>query len=388
VKKLLVVLKDNVEYKNFIEYFHLIDSSKYEIYLTSPVGQDEKFLSDIALLNCGIKVINIWDESFMLYSDKVKYWLKRQFFYLEKSQISESCFQKFWINLRVPVSNILTGKGRRLQKLLTVALMKIVPVYVYSYVDSLSYKSMLPEKYSTKIFDRILFMRPDSSMNILFYNTFSTSETEIITFIRNYDTPALKGDFTIKSNVTWVVSNNLKGLLEKVHSKKSYGRIEVVNKLLNQKVIESKNILYCTSHPVFFPSENVVLNNIINNLPSDCLFRVRLHPADRIERYTVNRGYFLESNEQYVKYLVDGKNVKFHSLKSIEVFKKELASYGVLITHSSTVVKDAFDIGVRELYFIVDIDDPYKYIFKREHIGMLIEELNIKTINFQGIAIG
>jgi len=69
------------------------------------------------------------------------------------------------------------------------------------------------------------------------------------------------------------------------------------------------------------------------------------------------------------------------------VFKQELASYGILITHSSTVVKDAFDVGVRELYFIVDINDPYQYIFKREHIGLLMDELDIKTLDFQGVSI-
>ncbi len=387
VKKLLVVLKDNVEFKNFVEYFHLVDTSKYEIYLTSPVAQDERFISDIALLNSGIKVIDIWDENYILIADKIKYWLKRQLFYLKKSKISESCFQKFWLHLRVPVSVILTGKVRWPLELLAAALIKIIPGVVYEYVDNLKYESKLPDDCLVETFDRILFMRPDSSINILFYNTFRTSEIEIVTFIRNYDTPALKGVFTINSNVTWVVSNKLKEALVRIHDEKQYGLIEVVNKLQKYKEIQSKSILYCTSHPDFFPSEAVVLKNIISHMASDCVFRIRLHPADRVERYNVSKEYFLDSKEQYVEYKVDGGGVKFHSLGSIEVFKQELASYGILITHSSTVVKDAFDVGIRELYFIVDVNDPYKYIFKREHIEILMEELSIKTLDFQGASV-
>ena len=112
VKKLLVVLKDNVEFKNFVEYFHLIDTSEYEIYLTSPVAKDKSFISDIALLSSSIKVIDIWDESYILILDKLKYWLKRQLFYLKKSQISESCFQKFWLHLRVPVGVICSSSNK------------------------------------------------------------------------------------------------------------------------------------------------------------------------------------------------------------------------------------------------------------------------------------
>lgn len=386
MKKLLVVIKDNVEYKNFVEYFYLINLKKYQVYVTSPVERDESFVRDIKLLSDDIIVIPLWQLDDLVFFDKFKYWLKKEFFYLQNSFISESCFQKFWLELGISPKTILSGKWRSAHKKIIKLIFKITPNQLFKFVDGLQYVSKMKGENSKLQFDYVLFMRPDSVINILFYNTFKTTKSKIITFVRNYDTPALKGVFTVKSDISVVVSQGLKTLLCKLHNKRYVGHVKVLEKPSDKKNIkdkqEKKSILYCTSHPHFFPQENEVLKNIIDNLPNNLSFKIRLHPVDTIDRYAINEKFFSNPINQYVTYKSVNGDVKFHSIETINNFKNELKAFDVLITHSSTVVKQAFDVGINELYFIVDDHDNYKYIFKREHITLLIQELGIKKMAF------
>ncbi len=384
MKKFLVVIKDNLEYKNFVDYFHLIDKNKNKIYVTSPVAIDQNFIKDIKQLSENIKVIDIWDECSIRFSDKVKYWIKRQFFYLENSLISESCFQKFWLHIGFSEANVLSGRNRFIQQKISKFLVYLTPKFLYRFIYNLKYNSHLTNHSKKYNFDYIVFMRPDSAINILFYNTFKTQKNKVITFVRNYDTPALKGIFTVKSDITLLVSNNLKKLLKKIHHKNFIGFIKVITKSSNKVDHKLKNILYCTSHPKFFPQENIVLENLIKKLAYGYKLKIRLHPSDYMERYNINKSFFLNPNEHYIQYHTKKNKMKFHSLDTINKQTKDFIRYDTLITHSSTVVKDAFDSGIKNLYFIIDGNEQYKYIFNREHINLLTEELNIKSIDFEG----
>lgn len=382
------MIKDNLEYKNFVEYFQLLKNKDYDIYITSPVEIDDNFIKDIYALDPKIKILNIWNNNKVAFLDKVKYWCKRQFFYLENSLKSESCFQKFWIHLGFNEKIVLSGKLRRIQIMITKILLFIFPKHLFSIINNLNYSSAMKIPICNIEFNYIVFMRSDSANNIPFFNSFKTKKNKIITCVRNYDSPSLKGIFTVPSDITLVNSYNLQKILKKLHNIKDIGVVKVI-KLKSHFLLpfehKVNSILYCTSHPKFFPEEPKILKNLIQTIPSKYSIKIRLHPADNIERYSLDKHFFLDSTTQYTTYnLIDSNKIKFHNLSTIQLQKQEFQQFDMLITHSSTIVKDAYDNGITKLYFIYDENDEFKFIFEREHIQILIDELCIKKLNFKG----
>lgn len=387
----MVVIKDNVEFGNFFKYFNGYDHSKYRVYITAPVECDPSFIEDVLKICPYIIVKEFWQDGCLGFSDKVKYWMKRQLFYLRKSDVSVSCFQKFYISLKVPEKFILEERCMPALRGLLSVIRSLTSSRFDAWVNGLKYSSKIHLINKDK-FDYVCFMRPDSAINIVFYNTFKTPENKIITFVRNYDTPTLKGCFTVKSDITISPSYGVRSILRRLHSVDSVGKC-IVWEAENAVVYNDDNrniVLYCTSHPKFAPNEHLLLKSIVSQLscisPQSSKLLVKLHPCDDRLRYDVPRSYFTDSSIEFCEYMdKGGVRRKFHNVNTL--LNKNDFLYGVsaVITISSTIVADAAFMGVPKLIFVHDSKfDLLTGVHKREHIKLLCDELGVRVVNCVG----
>jgi len=369
-----------MEYKNFVEFYYKAKLNNSKLYILSPVAIDSKFRADVGVLDSRIKILDEWNNIPTSFIDLLLYWIKRQLFFLENIEKSESCFQKFWIHIGVRNDIIFSGKYRNFLKLLSTFIYKIFPLKGYKTAYKIKYKSKLDVSPCQFDYDYIVFMRPDSKYNISIYNTYKTLDNKVITFIRNYDSVALKGIFTVKSDITIIESEKLKSLMVKLHRSYSYGKIVVLKKEFNSiDKLKKINILYCTSHPDFNKNEIKIVRSLVE-IYRNYNFKVRVHDIDDKNKYGIDKEYFEGVSDYAIYKSSDGKVIKYHNLTTIKGYKFDLQNVHVLITISSTIVKDAYKFGINKIIYLHLMDDPYKFIFEREHIKILIKDCHIKVV--------
>ena len=99
-----------MEYKNFVEFYYKAKLNNSKLYILSPVAIDSKFRADVGVLDSRIKILDEWNNIPTSFIDLLLYWIKRQLFFLENIEKSESCFQKFWIHIGVRNDIIFSRK--------------------------------------------------------------------------------------------------------------------------------------------------------------------------------------------------------------------------------------------------------------------------------------
>ena len=104
------------------------------------------------------------------------------------------------------------------------------------------------------------------------------------------------------------------------------------------------------------------------------------HDIDDKNKYGIDKEYFEGVSDYAIYKSSDGKVIKYHNLTTIKGYKFDLQNVHVLITISSTIVKDAYKFGINKIIYLHLMDDPYKFIFEREHIKILIKDCHIKVV--------
>lgn len=387
-KDILVVIKDNTEFKLIVNDQILGKLViKFNVSILSPVTVDEKFKKDV-LSRYAVDFVDVWPVEDIKFIDKVIYWCKRQAFFVYNSSQSESCFQKALIYLGIPEHMVLCGTYRKILKTVMFflsILARLLASYIFSHRRYFSKTSM------KKKFDYILFGRPDSMINALIYNTFKKSNSKTITLCRNWDTPALKGIFTIPSDITVVFEKELANLLQCVNREENFGKIvccqfPYVLKKQHKRKENKIHILYATSLPRLYPDEPVLVKYLIEELQNFfgdfLIFRLRLHPADTPNRYKFIGEYpyvqWEKSEEIKVFYKTHyKKKLAFNTLQTVENLHASLNSADLLISVASTINYEAVKFGIPSCYLNFVNYYPFSYVYEREHLKILSQCFDI-----------
>lgn len=387
-KDILVVIKDNMEFKLIVSE-EIVGKlvGKYNVSIMSPVTADEKFRKDV-LSRYAVDFVDVWPVEDIKFIDKVIYWCKRQAFFVYNATQNESCFQKAWVYFGIPEHIVLRGKYRKILKALTFFLSILArPLGAYIFC----HRKYFSRSYTEKKFDYIFFGRPDSMINALIYNTFKKSDSKIITLCRNWDTPALKGIFTIPSDITITFEKELSKLLNRVNRKENFGKIiccqfPYILKNRHKRKENKIHILYATSLPRLYPDEPVLVKYLIEELrdflADSLIFRLRLHPEDTLNRYKFIEEYpnvqWEKSEEIKVFYKSHyKKKLAFNTLQTVENLHASLNGADLLISVASTINYEAVKFGVPSCYLNFYDYYPFNYVYEREHLKILSQCFDI-----------
>jgi len=407
IKRLLLVIKDHLEFRFIMnDYFLTPFFRKFDVTLMCPENSDKFFRASVSSKFPKIKFLNLWPEKEICLKDKIIYWAKSEAFFILNAYKSESCFQKVFLNLELPLRQILKKVQIKnliilfspffnndvLENLLKIFIFPIFSIlllfrtYIYSHRRFFS-KLDLYEKIN---FDYILWGRPYSIANIPIYNTFTHSNTKIITICRNFDTPALKGIFTIPSHFTIVFDKILYNHLATLNCPLNFGKailyehpIRSYRRGLNKENEKVKNILYATISPWFIPDEDKIVERLYNlfaeEMKEEFTLFLRIHQDDDIERYKkiyMHKNIALEKKfyKQDFK-TFSGRRECFPTPDEIEVFYDRLQNMDIVFSSGSTINYEALLLGVKTV-FLKPIDS-INWIFKRDHLKILTEEYKI-----------
>jgi hypothetical protein len=399
LKKLLIVIKDNVELKNFLYYnfSEYINKNNYKVYLLTPVNNDSLFQSEMKKHLNSVVFLDAKIFAKVLLIDKVIYSVKRFIFFLINSQSSDSCFQKLILTFKY--KGILTASDRMY------SFIRIF-LYPFSYIFKFSEPYLLSNKcffsksrYLENIkFDYVLFLRPDSMINAKIYNSIKNNyNLKVLTMIRSFDTPHLKGIFTIPSDITFSFSESITKLLKMVNKKSNYGKIiNIKEGFLSESGINShknknKNIkiMYATGSEKLDPKEyekvNYIFKELRRRIKVNFKFYIKIHGNDFENNYSKLKDQpsvilltFNNSQTQYMSYT--GEKISFFDLESSSNHFNDLATYDLIMSSYSTINYDSFLVGTRSCFISLAGFSVYKNIYKREHIRELSGKFNIPII--------
>jgi len=409
METMLIVIKDLLEQKLIVnDKFLQPLLEKYKVTIASPVCMDERYKAAILKEFGDIDFLDTWPRYDISIMDEFVYWLRNEFFFTINSFKSESCFQKAYLNLILPFGAIFEKDLRpfyekffskhfnsTIGKFILKAI--ISPFYVLYNVLPLkkiifSYKKSFTKKIDAAKFDQILFGRPDSAVNIYIYNTYSHAETKVTTLCRNFDTPALRGVFAVPSDYTIVFDKALARHLMNVNNMTNFGKIVLYDhpiksyKANERQGDEIPKILYATSAPSLLPSEPETIMKIHDFLEKKYkenfqLF-LRLIYADSPQRYEnllSKKNVYLE--KQYLSSFDSHYNRKleFPTPEETREFYDRLQRFDLLLSSGSTINYEAYLLNIKTAY--CNFYDNTKWLFRRDHLRILSEELGIATLS-------
>lgn len=410
-EKLLIIVKDYVEEKIVLGSDLLSCClNRYIVYLMSPAIKDQRYKKLIRKEYPELKFIDFWPREEIKILDQIKYWLKSQLYFLYSAYRSKSCFQKIFLNTHLllkpvlPTVDTLPFAIRLFRPLFNSPLLEnilkviLVPLLFFS----LPFKSWVfssrrsfTSKINSKLkFDHIFFVRPDSTANMLLYNSFSHPNTIVTTMCRNWDTPALRGIFAVPSNETLAFEELLANHIKQLNRPSNFGNIRIMPySVKKNKVrrIDSHNnkklkILYATSASFFATDEPKLVEEIYRYLEGkfgkNFELIIRLIYTDSDGRYqttlnhenvSIDKSYFQYFDSFY------GKKLPFFAPDGVKNFKDSLKQYDLLLSTVSTINYEAHLLGVNTCYLHTNPRD--KWIYQRDHFQILIHEMGLPVVN-------
>lgn len=389
-KSLLVVIKDSVEYKLIVNDFILGPlSRRFKVTIMAPVNKDIHFRNTI-YGKYSVDFLDTWPADKIVFPDKVLYWLKRQLFYMINSTISESCFQKAWLHFGLGEDVIILGNHRRLLKQLSTCLCLLAKPFWKPVTRHRFYFSRLN---SALKFDYILFGRPDSLINLIVYNSFRKDNTKVIAICRNLDTPALKGVYTVPTDLTVVFDREVKKHLLELNNRENIGRVLIIPFPAKATNIHKKDalfvVMYATSLPVFNPFEPEIVKEVYDYLKDtfhdNFKLKLKIHPGDSRERYGIAEAKNVEvidekkTGRYYDSFL--GRRLLFSNPEQIEAFYNELSSIDLLMSSGSTINYEAFLAGIRSVFVNFKKYRNLDILYLRDHLRILVEKFQIPVIH-------
>jgi len=408
-KELLLVINDPLEFKLLMNnQFYSVLSKKYNITLLCPFNKDKLFRKEILKEFPNIQFCNIWPQKKLCFLDKIIYWLIKEIFYVVNSFKSESCFQKTYLNLyylfRIFVKNFSEDKfiiflARFFNKNTFRYILKalIIPTYILFFpLNKYIYKykyTFTKFKKNIHRFNYIFFGRTYSTMNISIYKMFSNSNTKLIGLCRNFDSPGLKGLYTIPVDYTVIFDKYLKNHLLFLNNPLNYGKIMLCNnpiscfgELKTEKKGHIKQILYATSSFFYIFNECEIIKLIYNLLSTrygnNFKLFIRIHANDNISNYDdVNNFkniFFITKLYAHKFKGFDGKLEYFPIQKDIENFYNFLQKMDLILSCGSTINYEAHILRIKSAF--LKLNKRNDWVFKRDHIKILNKDIKIPII--------
>lgn len=223
-------------------------------------------------------------------------------------------------------------------------------------------------------FNAILFPRPDSSYNYSLYKKFVSSKTKTIVLCRNFDTPTIKGIYTHQFDETLYFDPIIRDLIQEYIDTKESGYLNQIPYYINgycfcpSKVFR---IIFAVSQDRFVQnqlSQFEVIDYLLELLKgTDFLLEIRVHFEERhkFDRYLnfENVKLINDSSTEFIN--GKGYKVNMYSKEDVNNYIEGLGSANLLMTHSSTIVYDAYRLNTRS-YFI-DMSTSSR-VLDREHL--------------------
>jgi len=383
-KRVLLVIKDNLEYKNLLEnivYFRRYLNEK-EVFVSSPVNIDKKFTSDISIaLERRINFID-WDNGNAFVNKTILY-IRNLLFYFSTFNYSYSSKQKLFLYLFFKEDFIFRKK---LEKYRIPNVFVKVSKFLLRNIDYIAFK-----KGKNNFYDDVVFFRSDASQQMNYYRSCIGKYTTATLFVRNVDAITLKGVFSIPFNKTYVADEMQLFRLKNLHDPLHYGEAFIIEEQPSEN-IKSKsnkrniNVLFATSHPKFVPLEPCIVEKankvLVKKYKERLKFTIRLHPADKKERYKKLFGKvsFEDCKANYIIYESEWGSVNFFNIETVQRYNELLSKSDCLICCTSTIVVDAHKVGVKNLIYI---NDPqyfyYAELYKREHLLDIIDRCGVRV---------
>ena len=410
-KNLLLVINDPLEFNLLMNRFFVPSLlKKYNVILKCPVNKNKIFRQSISEEYPSIKFLESDINNKLCFLDRINFWLRKELFFLLNAGKSESCFQKVFLNLDY-LCRIFIKKSvmknfneffsflfnnsilRSLLKIFIVPLIfiaKLLQGYIFSY------KTFFTKIYKDKnTFDSILWAQPCSLGNINDYCKFANCKTKLITVCRNFDTPALKGVFTVPVDYTIVFDKFLYEHIVNLNSPLNYGKLVLKKspiRCFRKNAIKKKNsivnILYATGAPRFIPDENsiiiIIYNFFANQYKESFKFFVRLHRNDNIDRYDLdflNKKNVILEKEPY-SYCFDnvgGEKEFFPIISEVTRFYHYLQEMDLVLSCTSTINYEAHMIGAKTAY--IRLNQKRGWLYNRDHLKILNRKHKIPIID-------
>ncbi len=376
-KQVLFVVKDNVEFRNFITWHETIvrKSKGMERYITMPLIDNKDFRARYRKIFQNINVVD-WETPQK--SQRYLYHARLLIYFISSVSRSYSSRQKLLSYFHVSKRIILSWKGLLRAKLPNLRFL----MYLVEIIDKLNFD----RKQKSESFDYVVFFRSDSVNNISFFKRYVSPSTKVVTIIRNIDTVYLKGPFSVPTDVTFVSTRDEKRFLIENHSRTYYGRIIVTpyKPVMGRGNSESTygeagKILYACSHPDFVPNEDVIVEKIASITPRNKVLDVRPHSHNYIPQ-TENSSKIHVLINNIISF--NGGRHKYFSLDDMEQYYQKLSEYRYVICCTSTIAVDARRAGVKNVYYIRDNKYvQFPLLYEREHLMCAISNWNINVID-------
>lgn len=407
-KKLLLVIKDPLEFK-FIMNDHFLSPllQKFEVHLMCPVNKDSLFRDKVLSEYPSLKFLNVWPDKEVCSLDRFIYWLKTELYFFLNAYKSESCFQKVFVNLEVPLSLLLKKDlaphfvklfshvfNSKLEKVLRLPVfcmgMALRPFKKHIFSHNKFFTSVrLLQRDS---FDYIIWGRSYSLVNIAIHKLFSGPDTKIITLCRNFDTPALKGIYTIPSHYTIVFDKFLYEHLSVLNHPLNYGQVILYEhpvrffKKQRKETSGKYKVLYATTLPHFTPNQDDIVEALYNVLlrmfGTKFTLTVRIHPDDDTSNYkkfiavdniVIDERLYNSSFESFA-----GRRELFPTPTEVSDFYSQLQEFDFVLSNGSTINYEAYLLGIKNAFLELNNEDAWK--FRRDHLKILVERCGIPLL--------
>lgn len=377
-KRLLLVIRDNIEFRNVFNPRMLRLARFFDISVTAPVVDDPAFRADVA---------SVIDAEFISWPDRdgMKFHLAKLFYALKllaflsaNAGRSQSCYQKSWqlILGRVPTSKFMQPGMKAILVVLSILLLP------FRHFDP-SRSFACHEKTA---FDLILYGRPDSFDNLMIWQRHGGPWTKVITAIRNIDTVYLKGPPAIRSDYCLAFDTNAVSAIKAFGYARQYGTpLHCPHYLTSyQRLVPSTNdkyrVLYCSNRPIFLQDQPAYVERLLakakashSNVEVDLL----IHADDDAEYYRLQlakSGIGLADYDR-VTYRRGNEAVQLESIEGIRRFADLLLGYDLVVAFASTILDDAVKlrVNVMPLEQIMTAEEiaAHAWVLDREHVQLV-----------------
>lgn len=345
----ILVIKDTVDLKNlslFKSNFSELFGDTLVVYTFNIELTKELLINDLGLS----KNIDFKNLPKVNITSKIRVGFLRYWYFLSTSRSSTSSLQKLLILFKVPK---IISFNARISK---------------NHFWRRKKKSLPPLGIDLIPKNNIIYMRSDSIqnyvINCLHPNHYS------INVIRNVDAPFMKGLPIVKSEC---FINLFPELLKEEFFHKDFGyeiKFKFTNAIFNESPNDNRLVVYAMTHPGFFKDEFRFVLHISKQFHKDLNFKVKLHPS--VDKNICN--------------LMRKQNIQFYDCFDTSIDNFKLPSINaeipfLVIAGTSTVLLDFQKVGCKNLFYI---NDPlwfnYSGLYRREHLEIIINKLEIKMI--------
>lgn len=415
-RRVLLVIKDQLEFRSLINDVFLPGLlARFEVVLMCPGNRSAVFREGVRARYPAVVFLDAWFDDQVSLGDRAMYWLKNELYFLLNAPRSETCFQKVFLSLELPI-RALTGRiledafARRLAPFfnsktwrgIAKGSLKVLSVLLSPLRNFVfRHRTFHSDITFQERFDYVFFGRPNSFSNIAVQKAFADSSTKIVTFCRNFDVPASKGVFTVPSDYTIVFDRFLCGHLRDLNSPLNYGQVILYDHPLvffkkgrTKECGALRQILYAANAEVFVPNEGRIVRDLFESLTrarrSGFQLHIRPHPTDRSEAHTRQRFHDVLQHDNVVLERLDGcaldgagsGAVPFPTPDDADRYYERILRMDLVISSFSTINYEAKLLGVPSVF--LSIDPTIAWISRRDHLRLLSERHGIPVLTNAG----